>query len=82
MLKTKKISKKVDDIVDIICDSCQKSCNRDPKFDQCWEYATLKANWGYWSNKDEQHHEIHICERCYDFIITLMKIKPEIKYCR
>lgn len=78
MLKTKKISKKVDEVVDIICDSCGKSC-KDKYEPHNFHFATIEAKWGYGSKKDGDLHKSAICERCYDFIVELMKIKPEIK---
>lgn len=53
----------VERAVDIVCDVCGKSCTESLGGP---EYATLKAHWGYESNKDLEEHECHLCEGCYD----------------
>lgn len=51
------------EVVDILCDICECSC----RVEKCYEYATLFAHWGYWSNnKDMTEHECHMCEKCYE----------------
>jgi hypothetical protein len=49
-------------VKDITCDICGKSCLTDYGF----EYLTMKANWGFMSNKDLEIWEAHICEKCVD----------------
>jgi protein-arginine kinase activator protein McsA len=66
-----KITKKVEieKVVGFICDACGFSCAKgkdEDKNDIAYEYATLKATWGYFSNKDRERHETHLCEDCYD----------------
>lgn len=69
-------------IVDVFCDHCKKSTRDCGK--QNLEYAELKAHWGYYSSKDMQKHELHLCEPCYDILLDLMyqhmnKLKPTIE---
>ncbi len=52
------------EVVEIICDLCNKSISDDCDF----EFAELKATWGYDSRKDCEAHTCHMCEDCYDKI--------------
>ena len=65
---------KVETIVGIFCDRCNKSCMRTFSH----EYAEMKVLWGYDSRKDEEKHEIILCEDCYDLTIKTMGIKPKV----
>jgi hypothetical protein len=58
----------VDEVVGIVCDICGQPCfnDADPNREGTSEYATLRAEWGYWSDKDGSVHECHMCEACYD----------------
>jgi hypothetical protein len=70
-----KILRKVEkeEVADIMCDVCLKSC-RDPNSTcQNIECATLKAVWGHDSNKDQEIHETHLCERCYDKVTDFIE---------
>jgi hypothetical protein len=64
-------------MTDVLCDSCNKSCNMD-NVHSCFEFAEIKVHWGYYSNKDTEYHEIVMCESCYDKMLELMKIKPKV----
>jgi hypothetical protein len=59
-----------EDVVDIICDICGKSVKTE--FDD-YEYALLSARWGYSSSKDEEYHEVCLCEACYDRVIAYIE---------
>lgn len=55
-------------VVGANCDICKKSCQTNPQYscEYSHEYATLSANWGYWSkDKDLTRDECHICETCF-----------------
>ena len=58
----------------IVCDVCNKDC-----FGGCDnEFATVKATWGYDSNKDLTCHSLHLCEDCFDKAIVFLKtIQPK-----
>ena len=59
----------VEVVADYICDVCGESCSRDERIDppHAAEYATLSAEWGFWSKgKDLTWHECHLCEPCFD----------------
>jgi len=49
-------------VKDIICDCCGKSC-----FEICdYEYAQLRATWGYGSHRDTEQWNCDLCEQCSD----------------
>lgn len=63
----------IENVVGYICDVCKKSCDKgDPGFES-HEWAELNATWGYYSNKDLQIHECHMCETCYDLVANFIK---------
>jgi hypothetical protein len=39
------------------------------------EYATLYADWGYWSDSDGQSYELHLCEKCFYDVLGHIKVK-------
>lgn len=58
-----------DELVGYVCDICNMPCFKDegPNRLASDEHATLRAEWGYWSeSKDGSVHECHMCEKCYD----------------
>lgn len=57
---------------DVICDKCGQSC-RD-KHGMNFEFATIKAYWGFYTSKDCEKHEAQICEACYDGL----GLKPDV----
>lgn len=78
-MKHKEIQKINSEVVtDITCDICGKSCKVDEgvinnelrpdngNMYREFEYMTLTAHWGYYSNKDMQYWEAHVCEKCVD----------------
>lgn len=69
MRKYKKVRK--EQLFDIICDICKKSCRTkcsDMANDASMvEYATLEAIWGYCSaGKDGERYTCEMCESCFD----------------
>jgi hypothetical protein len=41
--------------------------------------ANITVAWGYFSNKDGEKHQIHICEACYDVWIKNFTVPVEIE---
>jgi hypothetical protein len=74
--ETVKKTIEAEEIADIICDVCGKSCKKHPKAD--FEFATLNSTWGYFSKKDMERHQIIFCEDCYDEFLEERGIKPFI----
>lgn len=48
------------------CDICGHPCSRSTGEDDVFEWATLHGHWGFFSGKDQEDHECHMCEPCYD----------------
>jgi len=70
--KTKK--QPVEEVVNIICDICEKSC----KIDDHLEYMRLQANWGYYSKNDLTKWTAQVCEKCVlEKLVPLIKFKEE-----
>lgn len=61
-------------LFDVICDRCHTSCKKSCDY----EFATIKATWGYDSNKDCEKHVSYLCEQCYDEVLKIACIKPAI----
>ena len=62
----------VEAVTDVVCDVCLTTTR---VADENLEYATLKAHWGYGSQHDGEHYEVHLCESC--FFSTLAYFKQE-----
>ena len=69
----KTVTKTMDVVDDIRCDSCNKSCLDDCNLN--FEYMTLKAKWGYGSHHDTEEWEAQICEQC-----VINKLEPIINF--
>ena len=74
-----KEEKIVADVVDITCDVCEKSTSGESHAPQ---YGVLSAKWGYGSEHNGEHYEVHLCEPC--FFLTLESLRqqriPEILF--
>lgn len=55
-------------VSNIVCNICGNSCPDN--------FAELKAEWGYNSQKDLEIHLAHICEECYDTFTSAFKHPP------
>ena len=42
------------------------------------DVVTLQKKWGFFSRKDLEIHQLHLCEDCYDQLISTFKIPPVI----
>ena len=56
-------------VTDVTCDCCGKSCNTEYGY----EYMTLHAQWGFMTEKDLEHWEAHLCEKCVDERLGFIK---------
>jgi hypothetical protein len=63
----KTLSKRVEVVASVVCNVCSQVIIEEGR---SGSYAILKASWGYYSKKDLEYHEAHICEPCYDNHIT------------
>ena len=57
-------------ISDIECDICKASTKG---YHGGYEYAKLRARWGFDSAKDGQWHKCYMCEACYDKVVKFIK---------
>lgn len=57
-----------------VCHCCGRNINRKRE-----DYLKIEKEWGYFSKKDLEIHEIRICEECYDAWISTLKIPIHIK---
>lgn len=65
---TRKETKEVEVVDDIICNRCGKSC--ETALEGLYEAAELIADWGYGSSKDGERSKAHLCEECFDGIVA------------
>lgn len=67
----KKLQKVVDEVY---CDACGENCTIEEPCKE-YEFATIEANWGYFSNQDGSYYNIDICENCFNETIKFLKNK-------
>lgn len=59
------------------CNCCGKEIKEEqgmPKED----VLTIVKDWGYFSDKDMERHQLIICEACYDKWVSGFRIPPEV----
>ena len=66
----------IDTVTDMICDVCL--CSTRIASDT-FEFATLKAHWGYGSEHDGERYELHLCERCFFNTVSYLKQERRIQ---
>ena len=76
--ETKTITTEV--LVDVQCDVCGKSCKKaDNHFfnyrETEYEFATLDADWGYYSDSDGKSWRIDLCEDCFYDTLAHLKLR-------
>lgn len=72
----KEVMKPVESLEDIKCDKCDKSTFKTMNH----EYATLYADWGYDSNQDGAAYDLHLCEDCFNSVISSFIRNKSIDY--
>jgi len=65
----KKVRRSIQELDDIICDICK----RTTKLERDFEYAELRADWGYETDWDTERHSVDICVNCYYQFIVWVK---------
>lgn len=77
----KKITIEKETTENIFCNSCGNSCKVAQLEDgySVFSYATISAQWGYFSNKDLTSQVAHLCENCCDELMSKFKIPPTEK---
>lgn len=57
---------------EILCDCCGESCRvTEPVVE--YEYATIEATWGYFSDQDGSQFNIDLCENCFNDVLSFIK---------
>ena len=70
--------KETKEIKKIICNKCGREiqvvngCHREGVF-------SVDQTWGYFSEKDGEHHSFDLCESCYDELLKSFLIPAEIE---
>ncbi|TCT13774.1 hypothetical protein EDC18_1088 [Natranaerovirga pectinivora] len=62
----------------ICCNMCGRVIAENREFPKV-DFVEINKNWGYFSNKDNENHNIHICESCYDQWVKSFSILPSVK---
>ena len=52
-------------ISDVLCDICDQSTKL--------EFATLSADWGYFSQSDGERYKLQLCEKCFFNTLDILK---------
>lgn len=79
MIISKKKSYSYDSIEDIICDYCGSSCKTQiHQKIKNFEFATLNASWGYYSDSDGKSYKIQLCEKCFYDVIAHIKLNCKV----
>ncbi|MBS6194330.1 MAG: hypothetical protein KH828_01935 [Clostridiales bacterium] len=66
-----------DKLIKIICNKCGKELPAEQEIVK-EGVCTLEADWGYFSDKDGEHHEFDLCEECYDIWVNGFKIPVKV----
>lgn len=61
----------------IICNKCGKKFMSEGEIIKK-DFLCIEKDWGYFSQKDGQHHQVILCENCYDRWIQTFEIKPVV----
>lgn len=62
----------IEAVVEVICDGCGQTTTRDRE-NGVHEYATLSADWGYYSNHDNESHRYQLCETCFFKVLAYLQ---------
>lgn len=60
-----------------VCNCCGRKIPVYPSPD-ARECVEIIKKWGFFSGKDGEIHQFHICESCYDAWIATFAIAPEV----
>lgn len=61
----------------IICNQCGKEISVSNGIVKQGVFS-VDYNWGYFSDKDGEHHRLDLCETCYDAWVRGFKIPVDI----
>jgi len=62
----------------VLCNMCGEEIKAHIEVPGQFEFAILRASWGYGSQHDTQKFQLEICEDCiYRRLLPVLKILPE-----
>lgn len=61
----------------IVCNACGKEYRTQGEVIKK-DFLCIQKDWGYFSSKDGQHHQIILCENCYDEWIRTFAVPPVV----
>ena len=72
MLKKEERFVKSQVVSEVLCNICGKKINPEAE-----DFVHIEKRWGYFSKKDGDYQQSHICESCWDSLCGGFKIGPE-----
>lgn len=66
-----KETRAVEVVAEVICDGCGQTTTVD-KENGVHEYATLSADWGYYSDHDNESYRYQLCETCFFKVLAYL----------
>ena len=67
----------------MMCNGCGKSINTGSDMDKdiiyLEDFVKIRKEWGYFSKKDGETHELILCEECYDRLCKNLTIPVNVK---
>lgn len=65
-------------LIEVICNGCGKKIPVKNGV-AAEDYISVEKMWGYFSDKDGEHHSWELCEQCYDRITSQFAVALERK---
>lgn len=62
----------------IICNKCGRELSGNAELLK-EGVCTVEVDWGYFSRKDGENHQFHLCEECYDVLIKSFRVPVRIR---
>lgn len=67
---------------EVTCNKCGRSCPMEHGHTEEIAFVEVKQFWGGNSSKDDEAHRFHLCEPCYDAVVSSFAVPVEIRgYC-
>lgn len=69
---------KNDKTTKIVCNKCGRELSGEPELLR-EGVCSVRVEWGYFSRKDGETHQFHLCEDCYDALVKSFRIPVRIR---
>lgn len=66
-----------DKLIKVICNKCGQELSAEQEMIK-EGVCTLETDWGYFSDKDGEHHEFDLCESCYDEWVKSFRVPVKV----